>query len=240
MNSFPYLIYERQRQLRCNAPKKSSSLQGQHTFSKQHCPAALTRSKATWFFNAGLSKNIDTRLFSWLSDYQRLTGLYFKWGQLFFLVYGPKNLGRLILWWVGGWGGGGCGLGVEIQYVIDFSMSLSLIRVILGDPGAVSWAVSTLENGNNKAINSSASVRTRGWSPLFSSNINSLLSSIWATWYNREKVKGCEVYFSTMFSWTLPFSDRKVPNSEIKIHVYAKRQTWICTTWPSFSYIRIT
>ena len=23
-------------------------------------------------------------------------------------------------------------------------------------------------------------------------------------------------------------------NSEIKIHVYAKRQTWICTTWPSF------
>ena len=23
-------------------------------------------------------------------------------------------------------------------------------------------------------------------------------------------------------------------NSEIKIHVYVKRQTWICTTWPSF------
>ena len=23
-------------------------------------------------------------------------------------------------------------------------------------------------------------------------------------------------------------------NREIKIHVYAKRQTWICTTWPSF------
>ena len=24
---------------------------------------------------------------------------------------------------------------------------------------------------------------------------------------------------------------------EIKIHVYAKRQTWICTTWPGFSLI---
>ena len=24
-------------------------------------------------------------------------------------------------------------------------------------------------------------------------------------------------------------------NREIKIHVYAKRQTWLCTTWPSFS-----
>ena len=27
---------------------------------------------------------------------------------------------------------------------------------------------------------------------------------------------------------------RKFTNKEIKIHVYAKRQTWICTTWPSF------
>ena len=26
-------------------------------------------------------------------------------------------------------------------------------------------------------------------------------------------------------------------NREIKIHVYAKRQTWICTTWPSFPLI---
>ena len=25
-----------------------------------------------------------------------------------------------------------------------------------------------------------------------------------------------------------------VDNREIKIHVYAKRKTWICTTWPSF------
>ena len=26
-------------------------------------------------------------------------------------------------------------------------------------------------------------------------------------------------------------------NREINIHVYAKRQTWICTTWPSFTLI---
>ena len=26
-------------------------------------------------------------------------------------------------------------------------------------------------------------------------------------------------------------------NREIKIHVYAKRQAWICTTWPSFPLI---
>ena len=26
----------------------------------------------------------------------------------------------------------------------------------------------------------------------------------------------------------------KLSNREIKIHVYARRQTWICTTWPSF------
>ena len=37
-----------------------------------------------------------------------------------------------------GRGGGG----VEIQYLIDFSVSLSLIRVIIGHPGAVSQAVS--------------------------------------------------------------------------------------------------
>ena len=28
---------------------------------------------------------------------------------------------------------------------------------------------------------------------------------------------------------------RKWPIREIKIHVYAKRQPWLCTTWPSFS-----
>ena len=32
--------------------------------------------------------------------------------------------------------------GFEIQYFIDFSVSLSLIRVIIGHPGAVSQAVS--------------------------------------------------------------------------------------------------
>lgn len=36
----------------------------------------------------------------------------------------------------------GGGRGGEIQYFIDFSMSLSLISVIIGDPGAVSQAVS--------------------------------------------------------------------------------------------------
>ena len=30
---------------------------------------------------------------------------------------------------------------------------------------------------------------------------------------------------------------RRRNNREIKIHVYAKRQTWICTTWPSFPLI---
>ena len=29
-------------------------------------------------------------------------------------------------------------------------------------------------------------------------------------------------------------------NTEIKIHAYAKRQTWICITWPSFSIIFFT
>ena len=78
----------------------------------------------------------------------------------------------------------------------------------------------SLDNGNGKAINSSIPVRTRGRCPLFSFNLNSLLFSIWATWYNREKVKGCEVYFSTMFSWTSPLSDRKVPKID-----RGKRQT---------------
>ena len=48
-------------------------------------------------------------------------------------------------------------------------------------------------------------------SPLLSSNINSLLLSAWATWYNLEKVKGREVDFSMIFLWTSPLSDRKVP-----------------------------
>ena len=58
----------------------------------------------------------------------------------------------------------------------------------------------SLENGNGEAINSSICVNSGG-STLFSSNINSFLFSILVTWYNREEVEGCEIYFSTMFSW---------------------------------------
>ena len=58
----------------------------------------------------------------------------------------------------------------------------------------------SLENGNGEAINSNICLNSGG-STLFSSNINSFLFSILATWYNREEVEGCEIYFSTMFSW---------------------------------------
>ena len=58
----------------------------------------------------------------------------------------------------------------------------------------------SLEKGNGEAINSSICLNSGG-STLFSSNINSFLFSIWATWYNHEEVEGCEIYFSTMFSW---------------------------------------
>ena len=55
------------------------------------------------------------------------------------------------------------------------------------------------------------SVWTRVRPPLFSSNINSLLSSNWANWDNREMVwKDAEAIFQWE-SWTLPLSDRKVP-----------------------------
>ena len=54
------------------------------------------------------------------------------------------------------------------------------------------------EHGNGKAINSTISVWTRARPPLFSSNINSLLLSNWATWGNREMVwKDAE----TIFQW---------------------------------------
>ena len=39
------------------------------------------------------------------------------------------------------------------------------------------------------------------------------------------------VYFITI--WYSKGSRSRI-RREIKIHVYAKRQTWICTTWPSF------
>ena len=69
--------------------------------------------------------------------------------------------------------------------------------------------LSLLENGNGEAMNSTISVWTRARSLLFSSNQNSLLLSNRANWDNSEK--GCEVYFSAMFSWSSPLSDRKVP-----------------------------
>lgn len=52
MNSFPYLIsVERGSFVLISLFKKSTSLQGQHTFSKKtlfDCIAVLTRSKAGW------------------------------------------------------------------------------------------------------------------------------------------------------------------------------------------------
>ena len=75
--------------------------------------------------------------------------------------------------------------------------------------------LSLLGNGNGKAINSTIPVWTRARSLLFSSLPKSLLLSKWAPWDNRkQKVKGCEVYFSATFSWTSPLSGRKVHNIE--------------------------
>ena len=48
--------------------------------------------------------------------------------------------------------------------------------------------LSLLENGNDKAMNSTISDWTRARSPLFTSNLNSLLLSKRATWDNREVV----------------------------------------------------
>ena len=48
--------------------------------------------------------------------------------------------------------------------------------------------LSWLENGNGKAINFAFSLWIRTWSPLFSSNLTSLLSSDWVTWHKGEKV----------------------------------------------------
>ena len=52
----------------------------------------------------------------------------------------------------------------------------------------------------------------RAWPPLFSSNKNSLLLSNRVNSEARERLKGCEVYFSATFSWTLSLSDRIVAN----------------------------
>ena len=54
----------------------------------------------------------------------------------------------------------------------------------------------------------------------------------WATRVNRKWV-----FF---FSFNLPWCSgwrASLRNREIKIHVYAKQQTWICTTWLSFPLI---
>ena len=48
--------------------------------------------------------------------------------------------------------------------------------------------LSLIENGNRKALNSTISVWARAWSPLFSSNQNSLLLRNRANWDNRENV----------------------------------------------------
>ena len=44
------------------------------------------------------------------------------------------------------------------------------------------------------------------------------------------------VFFSFDFPWRSGWRV-SLRNREIKIHVYAKQQTWICTTWLSFPLI---
>ena len=95
-------------------------------------------------------------------------------------------------------------LHVYHAFLNTFLLSLHNYDVKLNDQ-----ILSLLENGNGKAMNSTISVWTRARSLLFSSNQNSPLLSNRANWYNREK--GCEVYFSAMFSWTSRLSDRKAP-----------------------------
>ena len=65
---------------------------------------------------------------------------------------------------------------------------------------------------NSKAINSTVSVWSRVWPPLFSSNINSLLLSNQATWDNREMVERMRnLFFSEVFVEVAVVTDRKVP-----------------------------
>ena len=65
----------------------------------------------------------------------------------------------------------------------------------------VKWPnLSFFEDGNGEAINSTLSVWTRAWPPLFSSSISSLLLSNWVTWDNRETVwKDAEPIFQLRF-----------------------------------------
>ena len=65
----------------------------------------------------------------------------------------------------------------------------------------VKWPnLSFFEDENGEAINSTLSVWTRAWPPLFSSSISSLLLSNWVTWDNRETVwKDAEPIFQRRF-----------------------------------------
>ena len=85
--------------------------------------------------------------------------------------------------------------------------------------------LSWLENGNGRAINFAFSLWIRTWSPLFSSNLTSLLSSDWVTWYKGEKVlKDAKSISQRRFHWRRLLSDRNVPNSELKQQ--RRRRLW--------------
>ena len=80
-------------------------------------------------------------------------------------------------------------------FVHFFAVSAQLQREILG------W----LENGNGKVI-ITFSLLTRTRSPLFSSNLTSLLSSNWVTWCKNEKgSKDAKSIFQQRFHWRRRF-----------------------------------
>ena len=86
----------------------------------------------------------------------------------------------------------------------------------------------SLENGNGEAINSSICLNSGG-STLFSSNINSFLFSILATWYNREEVEGCETIFQRCFHGCIAYAMiyNCTENNIIEL-VRENTTTWIC------------
>ena len=55
-----------------------------------------------------------------------------------------------------------------------------------------------------------------------------ILSTILSATYNNKKATNENIINITFLTALI---------REIKIHVYAKRQTWICTTWPSFPLV---
>ena len=62
--------------------------------------------------------------------------------------------------------------------------------------------LSWLENGNSKAIKFTFSLWPWTRSPLFSSNLTSLLSSNWVTWHKGEKLsKDAKSIFQRCFHW---------------------------------------